>query len=55
MKPIKENGLCANECPFLYTKDEDGGGELYRQCYCSLLRRPLDYYDGWLALCEENE
>lgn len=40
-------GTCADECPFLRSR-----GEL--SAVCEKIKATLDYYDGWLALCDDN-
>lgn len=39
-------GTCSHECPFILTR-----GEL--PAVCLKLKATLDYYDGWLALCDD--
>lgn len=45
--PVNDNGRCAVECPFFRSRGE-------RPAECDKLKATLDYYDGWLALCEGN-
>jgi hypothetical protein len=44
--PVHFNGFCSAECPFFRSTGE-------RPAECEKLKAALDYYDGWLAICDD--
>ena len=44
--PVHFNGTCSAECSFLRSRGE-------RPAECDKLKATLDYYDGWLAICDD--